>query len=384
MRHDLYTEIVINISRRGDDNLNKFLKLTYEILKKLKGHEKDIIWISEDKENPFMRNYETLEPIWRCRFITKNIQNRHKNIFKALKLKFSDRNVYLPYEEIGWRLFLTRLSNNIFKIKNFIEDINVQRLNENERKTLKKIKNKYDFAFNSSMIQPIRKFVGSKKIVDLLKQFDINRHLKRLENNPEIDTSEVQKAVDNLLEILNTELFIYQFEKIYKKVNKLWKQDYGWILFKEHDIFDCLKIPDDDEKFHSQIQHLHKILVESLNNKELKSRLKLLGIEEKHLKNKEGNLKKSIDLLELWLSKNFKNNQEFKIINFLKLLHILRGKITHNLKIKKLSKLKEFKEIVKFCEEKQPIKTSHEVGEVFKNILKTSKILLIELKCTNS
>ena len=82
MRYNLYTEIIINISRREADDSNKIVNIAQKILRDSGGHEKDIISFSRDKEHPFMKDYKNLESVWRCRFVTKNIQNRHKKYLK--------------------------------------------------------------------------------------------------------------------------------------------------------------------------------------------------------------------------------------------------------------------------------------------------------------
>ncbi len=382
MRDDIYTEIVINVSIRKNDNEDKIRKTALDVLKKLGGHERDVLWYSPDREHPYMNHhlYPELEPVWRLRFITKNIKNRHRKIFKKLQQQFPNRNIYCPYREDGWRLLLTRLEKCVFIVRNFTNDINVQRLNEEEKKIFQKVKEKYDFAFESNDSRDIRhsiqKLMRKKGLSGLVKQFNIVFYLKKLENNPEINTSEVQKAVSNILEILNTELFISQFEWTYKDINKFWKQKFGWHLFRKNDIVDFLKIPKGNEEFDSQIKYLHKILVESLNNKDLKQNLKTLGVTDTELKDKEGKMKKSIALLELWITKKLKKDN-LEIADFLRLLHDLRGKVSHSLKTDGLSKEGAFKKIVKFCKKKQSInKPSHIRSEVFKAILKTSEALL--------
>ena len=380
MRDDIHTEIVINISRTKNDNQDKLLKTAHDILTKLGGHEKDVTWLSADEEHPYMSVYKIMEPVWNFKFVTKNIKNRHRKIFKKLQQQFPNRNIYCPDKEDGWRLLLTRLARCVFIIRDFIDDINVQRLNEEEKKIFQKIKTKYAFVFNSKGINirnPIQELIGKKGMSVAIKRFDITSYLKKLENNPEINTSEVQKAVDDITKILNTELFISQFEWTYKDINKLWKQKFGWYLFRKNDVVDSLKIPEGNEEFENQVKYLHKILVESLNNKELKKNLKILNVTDTELKNKEGKMKKSIDLLELWITKKLQKNN-LEIIEFLKLLHDLRGKVSHSFKTDGLSKKEAFKKIVKFCKKKQFIKPSHIRSEVFKAILKTSEVLLEE------
>ena len=139
----MYKNITINISRKEDDSNDKFFKIACDILKQLGGHERDYLWLYEDQEYPYMNhNYRKLEPVWCFIFYTKNIQNRHKKIFKKLQKIFPNRNIYCPNEEEGWRLFLTRLAECMFIIRDFIKDINFQRLNEEEKKIFKKIEKK--------------------------------------------------------------------------------------------------------------------------------------------------------------------------------------------------------------------------------------------------
>ena len=180
------------------------------------------------------------------------------------------------------------------------------------------------------------------------------------------------------MEILNTELFISQFKSMYKDINVLWKEKFGWHLFETNDYVDSLKIPKGNKEFNSQLQYLYKILVESLNNKELKASLRILGVKDTELKNEKGEKKKSISLLELWITRKM-NKDNLEIIEFLKLLNKLRGKTEHSLKID-VSKKEEFQKIVEFCKKKQPIK-SYVPSEVFKAILKTSEVLLEKELC---
>ena len=51
-------------------------------------------------------------------------------------------------------------------------------------------------------------------------------------------------------------------------------------------------------------------------------------------------------------------------------------KVSHSFTTDGLSKEEAFKEIVKFCSEKQLIKHPYSRGEIFKSILKTSEVLL--------
>ena len=381
MIYDIYTEIVINISRKKNDNQDEFLRTAHDILMKLGGHERDELWLSRDEEHPYMNHnlYPELESVWRFRFVTKNIQNRHRKIFKKLQQQFLDRNIYCPYEEDGWRLLLTRLTKYISAIRNFIENINFQRLNEEEKKIFQKMKKKYKFAFEPNNIRhSIQKLMRKKDMLTLIKKFNIISYLRKLENNPEINTSKAKKAVDDILEILNAELFISQFEWVYKDTNKSWKKEFGWYLFKTNDFIDSLKIPKDNKEFNSQLQDLYKLLVESLNNEDIKKSLKKLDVKGTELKGTGGKMKKSIALLELWIIKKLKKNN-LEIIEFLKLLNKIRGKTSHSLKID-VSKTKEFKEIVEFCKKKHSIK-SYSVHEVFKAILKTSEVLLEKELC---
>ena len=377
MRDDIYRDISINISRKEIDKQDKFCTIAHSILKECGGHERDKIMLFGSDEYPDMNYDREIEPFWSFIFYTKNLQNRHKKIFKKLQLKFPDRNIYCPDEESGWRLFLTRLAKCVFKIRDFINDINVQRLNEKEREYFQKMKQKYKFVFEPNDVRrSIQKLMKKQGLSGLIKKFNITFYLKKLENNPEINTNEAQKAVDNILEILNAELFISQFEWMYKNTNESWKKEFGWYLFRENDVFDFLKIPKDNKEFNSQLQYLYKILVESLNNKELKENLRILGVKDTELKNEKGQIKKSITLLELWILKKLKKN-DLEIIKFLNLLHKLRGKTTHSLKaVHGLSNKEEFKKLVEFFQKKQSIKSSRVRSEVFKAILKTSEILL--------
>ena len=374
-------DIYIHISRKKSDDQDDFWKIFCDIAKKCGCHEKDQIWLSDSEEHPYMNHwaYPKLESVWTIRFFTKDIQNRHKKIFKALQRRFLGRHIYCPEKESGWRLFLTRLASHIFIIRNFIKDINVQRLNEEEKKSFQKIKQKYSFAFELNDLRlVIQKLIRKKGMLSVIRKFDIISLLRKLENNPEIDTDETQRAVVNILEILNKELFISQFEWTHKSINKLWKKKFGWHLFRDNDVFDSLQIPKDIKEFNIQLQYLHRILVESLNNEDLKKNLEMIGVKDTELKNEDGQMKKSIFLLDLWISKKLKKD-ELEIIEFLRLLHNLRGKATHSLKARGLSGEKDFKKIVKFCQRKQTIQSSHTRSELFKAILKTSELLLCDL-----
>ena len=383
MRDNIYTEISINIPKKENDTLDEMLEIARDILKKLGGHKRDELRCYASEEYPYMihHSHSELEPIWGLTFVTKNIKDRHKKIFKKLQQQFPDRNIYCPNKEDGWRLLLTRLAKCAFIVRNFTNDINIQRLNEEEKKLFQKIKEKYKFVFNSKVNdirRPIQKIIRKKGMSVAIKKFDITFYLKKLENNPEINTSKVQKAINNIIEILNTELFISQFEWVYKNINELWKQEFSWYLFRKNDVIDSLKIPKNDREFENQVQSLYKILIETLNNKDLKEGLKSLGMKNTELKNPEGKMKKSIDLLELWIKKKLQKDN-LNIIKFLRLLHNLRGKISHIFKMDELSKEEAFKEIVNFCNEKHPIKHLYKRSEVFKSILKTSEILLDDI-----
>ena len=379
MRDDIYRES-INISRKKNDKQKIFFKIGHDVLKECGGHERDQIKLYGSSEYPYMNYNIEIEPVWSFTFYTKNLQNRHKKIFKKLQLKFPDRNIYCPDEESGQRLFLKKLANCVFEIRDFIDDINVQRLNEKEKEYFQKMKQKYKFVFesNNDVRHSIQELMKKQGLSGLIKKFDITSYLKKLENNSEINTNETQKAVDNILEILNTELFISQFKWMYKDTNVLWKEKFDWHLFEPNDYVDSLKIPTDNKEFNSQLQYLYKILVESLNNKELTASLRILGVKDTELKNEKGEKKKSISLLELWITRKM-NEDNLEIIEFLKLLNKLRGKTEHSLKID-VSKKEEFQKIVEFCKKKQPIK-SYIPSEVFKAILKTSEVLLEKKLC---
>ncbi|MDE0151978.1 MAG: hypothetical protein OXK80_05745 [Bdellovibrionales bacterium] len=382
MRDNLhtYTEIVINISRKQNDNQKKLFKTAQDILMQLGGHNKDIIYLSGDEEYPYMNFSREIESVWRFRFVTKNIQNRHKKIFKKLQLKFRGRNIYCPYEEDGWRLILTRLAYCVGTIRKFIMDVNVQRLSEEEKKYFQTVKQKYKFVFEYGYTRrSIQKLVRKKDISTIRRQFNITSQLKKLENNPEIDTSGTQQAVDHILDILDKELFISQFEWVYKDINNLWQQKFGWCLFRKSDGFDSLKIPKDKKEFNTQLKDLHRGLVEALNRLEIIEDLKKLGVTDADLKNKEGREKGSISLLESWFFWKLKKN-DLEIIQFLHLLNKLRVEIVHGLRVVDgLSGKEAFKKIVEFCQKKQSIQSTSVRSDVFKAILKTSTVVLNEV-----
>jgi len=154
------------------------------------------------------------------------------------------------------------------------------------------------------------------------------------------------------------------FKHEYPRFRKRWKQQFGWDLFlplrkEDEHVFDILRVPlsDNIAEFDDQILSLTKLLVDSLNEKQLASEL-------------SGGAKpdeKGIAKLERWLgggrAKNFEDH-----IKFLRKLQALRAGSAHR-KGDEYARAAEYFGMGK-----------HYLPQVFRDILEQARLLLAFLR----
>lgn len=370
--------IHINISKRENDDKKELFKTACSVLNKCGGHERDQILLYNDLHptSSIPNHY-----VWNFTFFTKNILEKHEKILREFQLRFPDREVLCPDQKDEKSVFIEKLTNSVFSVTEFIGSINIQRLNEREKKSLQEIQKKYYFAIKSGDIRrSVQNLIKKNNISVLIELFDITIFLKKLENNQEINTSEPQKAVNNLLEDLNDYFFILPFKRMYKQVNDLWRQEFEWYLFKElspddNYVFNFLKVPKNEiQDFKSQIQNLHKLLVECINAVDLRKALQQLNTPDEELKNEKGEWKKPLLLLKIWYAKKL-NISNSELIGFLELLHYVRGEVSHILGSDGLSNKRGFKSMQEFIIEKNCFSLSDSLSDFFKAILKACENL---------
>ena len=370
----------INIPRKKSDESGQIFQILREILYHNGGHKREEMSITgyQGYLDPNNENETETKDIWSISFHTKNISNRHKNIFEHVKLKFPDRNVFSSIPETPEESVIDEVSESFRVVSDFIDDINIQRLNEKEKKELEKINKIYKIENSPSLPKEKRRIIKLAIIKESVEDFNVIEHFQVLENHPDIDTINEQNAVKNILKILNQHIFISNFIKVYQKTNKAWFQQFNWHLFKETDRLNDLNIPIHKEGFYAQIGCLNFILADCLDNSLLKKKLKELNI---ITTNDKGESTKSLDSAKRLFDRLFPNTHT---ISFLKLLNSFRGKVSHSRNSKENLQTDKFLKMVNFCKNHYPIyKTdlkANNYENIFRAILQTT-IEILEEAC---
>jgi hypothetical protein len=176
------------------------------------------------------------------------------------------------------------------------------------------------------------------------------QHWKNYNITPDGKLSEVKFKRDFKAEFTNPEISDLKFKEIFKRLNELWYKKYEWKLFldlsegdKHH--FASLRIPltNEQSEFDGQVFSLVKIIIDSINEKQISSFEGMSG---------------SISKLELFLKDNNAHDYN-KHIKFLRNLQDLRSTGVAHRKGKKYEKVSKYFEIA-----------DKELSEVFDQILK--------------
>ena len=368
----------INISRKKSDKYRQMFQILREILYHNGGHKRDKTPITSYQGylDPHNENETEMEDIWSISFHTKNISNRHKKIFEHIKSQFSDRNVFSSIQETSEELIIDEVSESFRVVSDFIDDINIQRLNEKEKKELEKINKIYKIENSPSFPKEKKRIIKLAIMKESVEDFNVIEHFQALENHPDIDTINEQNAVKNILKILNQHIFISNFIKVYQKTNKAWFQQFNWHLFKETDRLNDLNIPIHKEGFYAQIGCLNFILADCLDNSLLKKKLKELNIS---TEDNKGESTKSLESAKRLFDRLLPDTHT---ISFLKLLNSFRGKVSHSAKSKENLQTDNFLKVVNFCKDHYPIYKSdlkaNNYESIFRAILQTTIAILEE------
>lgn len=179
-------------------------------------------------------------------------------------------------------------------------------------------------------------------------------HWKNFNIVPDGQLSKVKFKRDLEGKWADAEISDLKFKARYKRSNELWHKKYGWKLFldlskEDQHHFDSLRIPltNEQSEFDSQVSSLVKIVIDSLNEKELLNNVS---------SDTEG-ISGSIFKLELFLN-DYDVNDYTRHIKFLRNLQDLRSTGVAHRKGKKYQKVSKFFGI-----------GNNNLSEVFDNIL---------------
>lgn len=164
------------------------------------------------------------------------------------------------------------------------------------------------------------------------------QHWKNFNIVPDGQLSKVKYKRDFEAKWTDADISDLKFKARYKRFNESWYEKYGWKLFldltkEDQHHFDSLRIPlsNEQSEFDNQVSSLVKIVIDSLNEKELTNNV---------TSDTEG-ISGSISKLKLFLREYNVNNYE-KHIKFLKKLQDLRSAGVAHRKGKKYKKVSEY------------------------------------------